>query len=608
MKTYFRIVSYSQSFLSYAPLYSFLIILSILFGAINITLLIPLIDILFDKVPQTSNLETTLPVFSLDIEYFKAVFNYYFLANIAAYGKMGALIYISVVVGLATFFANVFRYWSTTIINGVRIRVVNDLRKHVFKKLLTLHIGYFSNERKGDLMSRMTTDIQEVEVSLVNTLKSLFKEPMTILVYFAILIYTSWQLTLFTIVFLPLAGGCIAYISKLLRKEGKNLQGSLAKMLGMIDETLLGIKVIKAFNAENYIQSNFDLNNNQYTKSNKKSENRRDLSSPISEFLGIWMLLGIILYGGNLVFSGTLEASIFIAYIALFSQLLPPIKSISDNVGRLQRGIASGDRVLELLAVKSQINDKENAYVIKKFEDSIEFKNVSFAYEDKKVLKNINLSIKKGETIALVGQSGGGKSTLADLIPRFYDPVEGGIHIDGKDLRDVNLKSLRALMGIVTQESILFNDTIFNNIAFGIPNVSQEDVVQAAKIANADEFISKMENAYQTNIGDRGTKLSGGQRQRISIARAVLKNPPLLILDEATSALDSESEKLVQKALNNLTKNRTSLVIAHRLSTIQNADKIIVIGEGEIIEAGKHAELIAKEGIYKKLIEMQDFN
>lgn len=604
MKTYFRILAYHLPLWRFLPQYLVLSLLGILFGLVNFTLLIPLLEVLFQKPELAEAVQR--PEFSLSIEYLKSLFDYHFASIAREHGAMGALQFVCAVVGVSVFLASCFRYFAFRLINTVRIRIIRKLRRDVYHNLTQLHVGYFSNERKGDLMSRMANDVQEVEGSLVNSLRSAFKGPLTILVYFGALFYISFKMTLFTLVFLPISGGIIAELTKRLKRHGRDTQTMLGQLLGMIDETLSGIKIIKAFTAETGIRESFERKNADYARVSLKTENKRDLASPLSEFLGVLVMLGIILYGGTLVLDGSFSSETFIAYLVIFSQIISPIKTFSNMLGRVQRGIVSADRLLELLETPTKIKNPVAPLPLKGFTHEVRFENLGFAYnEGQPVLQNINFTLRKGEMIALVGQSGGGKSTLADLLPRFYDPLEGTIRLDGEDIRNYDLGQLRQLMGIVTQEAILFNDTIFRNIAFGKPEATQEEVERAARIANAHDFIREFPQGYQTNIGDGGSKLSGGQRQRLSIARAILKNPPILILDEATSALDSESEQLVQAALQNLMENRTSLVIAHRLSTIRHADRILVLQQGRIVESGKHEELIERNGLYKKLVDMQ---
>ena len=576
----------------------------------NFALLIPLLNVLFGTVEDEQlNAMLTKPELGFGINYLKEIFYYYFSLIINAYGKIGALKFVCGVIVVSVFLNNFFKYFAQRIIGKVRARVVRNIRKTVFEKITELHLGYFSSKRKGDILSRLSNDVQEIETSVVSTLTVVFRDPATIIGFFILLFIMSFKLTIFTLIIMPTMGIIIVEITKRLKKQSVRGQQSLGIILSIIDETLTGLRVIKAFNARQYIMDKFNKQNNRYAGYVKSMAYKRDLASPLSEFMSVTIVAGILLYGGTLVLSdqSDLSASEFIAYIILFSQVLVPAKAISSAFSSIQRGLVSGERVLKIVDTNTEIKDKKEAIHLTEFKDSIRFENVSFAYEKNLVLSNINLKIEKGKNIALAGPSGGGKSTLADLIVRFYDPTEGKVLIDNISLKEYNTGSIRNFMGIVTQESILFNDTIFNNIAFGMPDAAEDEVVKAAKIANAHDFIMQTTFGYQTNIGDRGVKLSGGQKQRISIARAILKNPPIIILDEATSSLDSESEKLVQQALSNLLKNRTSIVIAHRLSTIQHADEIIVIDDGKIVERGAHPELMKTNGLYKKLNLMQTF-
>lgn len=565
--------------------------------------------VLFDQVDKTiQSAEMTAPEFSFSLDWLQEMFQYHFAQVILESGKETALLFVCVIIVASVFLANIFRYLAALISARIRLDTIKNLRMHIFDRVSSLHIGFFNTERKGDMISRMTNDIQEVEVSVMGGLKVFLKEPLTIIVYFFVLFKISFELTIFTIIVLPISGGIMAEIIRRLKKRAKQSQESLGRLVNIMDETLGGMRVVKAFNARKYVVDKVDKETTYYRKVNLSFTKKRELASPLSEALGVTIVAIILFYGGTLVLNdeSTLDASEFITYLAIFSQIISPAKAFSTGISGIQKGLVSADRAFTVIDMEPAIRNKPNAVKIKDFNESVIFENVSFAYDQGMVLKNINLEISKGKMIALVGPSGGGKSTLADLVPRFYDPTEGKVLIDGYDLRDVEIFSLRAQMGIVTQESILFNDTIFNNITFGSENATIEDVTKAAKIANAHDFILELENGYDTNIGERGGKLSGGQKQRISIARAVLKNPSILILDEATSALDSESEMLVQEALFNLMQNRTSLVIAHRLSTIQHADEIIVIQNGEIVERGKHDELLDKEGVYKKLQSIQN--
>ena len=608
MQTYLRILSYARPFGRFVPTYIIYTLFSIIFGLINFTLLKPLFDVIFEQVePQSLEKFRTLPPFSISVEYFTGLFNHQFLSVQDEYSKLGTLIFVFIIIVISVFLSNLFTYLSGVVLAKVRATVIKGMRMEIFKKVSVLHIGYFSNERKGDLMSKMTNDVQEVENTIVQSLRVVFREPATIILYFAVLFFMSVKLTLFTILIIPISGAIIGGITRRLKKSAVQSQQSLGRIVNILDETLGGMRVIKAFNAEHFVKKKFDQETDYYAHVNVSMSRKNELASPISQFMGVSVVAGILMYGGSLVLSGgsDLSASDFITYIIIFTQVLNPAKEISRAVSSIQRGIASAERIFEVVDTESQIKSPANPKKLSGFHQSIEFRQVSFAYEDKLVLQDINFNLKRGKTIALVGPSGGGKSTLADLVPRFYDPSAGSIRLDGTDLRDFSTYDLRSLMGIVTQESILFNDTVFNNIAFGIEGATEAQVMEAAKIANAHGFISQMENSYQTSIGERGSKLSGGQRQRLSIARAVLKNPPILILDEATSALDSESELLVQEALTKLMTNRTTLVIAHRLSTIQHADEILVIEKGQIVQRGTHADLMLVEGIYQKLSSIQ---
>lgn len=493
---------------------------------------------------------------------------------------------------------------------SVRVNSIKDLRAAVYNKILVLPLSFYSKQKKGDIIARITTDLQEIEVSIMNYLDVFIKSPITIIAYFAYMLGVSWELTLFVLCVLPIGGIVIGKIGKSLKKDSKEGMTRLSNIIANIEETISGLRIIKAFNAIDYTNEKFEEQNYGYSKLLKFVHRKRDLSSPMSELLSAVVISIVLWFGSTLILSGSasITAANFIAYIVVFSQIIPPAKSFSHGFYNLQKGMASAERVFEILDADEVICQKDNAKSIAEFKDSIKYNNVVFRYGKDDVLKNINLTIEKGKMIALVGESGGGKSTMVDLLPRFYDVCEGSVTIDGVDIRDCKIDDLRSLMGIVSQESILFNDTVHNNIAFGMHNATREEVVEAAKVANAHEFIMQLENGYDTYIGDRGMNLSGGQRQRLSIARAVLKNPPILILDEATSSLDTESEKLVQDALAKIMSNRTSVVIAHRLSTIQDADDIVVLAKGHIVEQGKHEELIAKNGVYKRLTDLQSFN
>ncbi|MDB5263608.1 MAG: antibiotic transporter ATP-binding protein [Adhaeribacter sp.] len=615
MKTYFRILQFARPFRSFLPQYIVFTILGIIFGLMNFALVIPLLDVLFSTVtPEQSQAilakaQQTPVINNIKdlVIYLKNQFDSYFARIILEEGKVAALRFVCIIIIVSVFLSNLFKYLGLRGEAKVRAKIVRNLRQKVYEHLTKLQLSYFSNERKGDIMSRLSNDVQEIETSVVVTLNVIVREPATIIGLFIILFSMSVELTFFTILVMPVSGLVISLISKKLRRKAVQGQASLGSILSIIDETLGGLRVIKAFNAQSYIVDKFSYQNNRYARITESMWFKRTLASPISEFLGVLGVVGIMYYGGNLVLNGTseLSPSDFIGYIILFSQVLVPAKAISTAFSNIQRGLVSGERILEIIDTPPQIRDAAGAKILESFNHQLELKDISFAYAQETVLKNINLVIPKGKTIALVGASGGGKTTLADLLPRFYDPTAGAILIDGHDIREYSLHSLRNQMGIVTQEAILFNDTIFNNIAFNKTDATEAEVINAAKIANAHDFILQTDQGYQTIIGDRGGKLSGGQRQRLSIARAILKNPPILILDEATSALDTESEKLVQDALTKLMQNRTSIVIAHRLSTVQHADEIVVLQKGEIKERGTHAQLMARNGLYTRLNQMQ---
>jgi subfamily B ATP-binding cassette protein MsbA len=578
------------------------------FSVLNLTLLVPILDVIFST--ETEPVVVAVPAFSFSAAYFKAMFYHYFYLLRAEHGAMGALQFTCAIIVISVFLANFFKYFAQRTITKMQSFIIRNLRRALFDKILSLHIAYFRTITKGQLLSMVSNDINEIQSVVGSSLQIILREPLLILAYAIALFYMSPQLTIFTLIVLPVTGLIIAKIASTLRKSAKQAQTLLGNLLGIMDESIVGIRIIKIFKAEKYIGKKFDELNNQHRKTFKRMWNRTDIASPLSEFLGILAVVCIVLYGGSLIFKGSadaLTASQFIAYIAIFSQILTPAKALAQASANFQRGIASGERVFNIIDAKVEIKNAPNAKKIEQFSHSIAIKNMSFAYVQDWVLKNINLEVKKGQMVALVGQSGSGKTTLANLIPRFYEVVQGEIVIDGENVKNYDLSSLYNQISMVTQDAILFNDTVYNNIVFGM-SATKEQVVEAAKIANAHEFIMEMEEGYQTNVGDAGGRLSGGQRQRIAIARAVLKNPPILILDEATSALDTESEKLVQDALTKLMKNRTSIVIAHRLSTIQNADCIVVLQKGEIVEQGTHEALVAKSsGVYKHLCELQAF-
>lgn len=609
MKSLINILKFVVPYWKYALLNIFSNLLSVLFSLVSFTFFLPILNMLF-----STNLATeSAPKWDLfNFETIKANLYYYTGQMIKTLGPIDTLFYISLLILGLYFLKNFFRYMGMFFIAPIRNGVVRDLRNALYNKVLILPLAYFSEQRKGDIISRMSSDVLEVEWSILSSLEALFREPISIISFVLALFFLSPSLTLFVLVLLPLSAILIGFIGRSLKKSSEKGQKKLGHLLSIIEETLGGLRIIKAFTAIEASNKKFKENNQVYTRLMINIYRKRDLASPLSEFMGVAVVVSILYFGGRLILgeNASIDAATFLVYIAIFSQILPPAKAITSAFYNVQKGAASVDRIEAILNAEEKIIEKENALSKKEFQNEIEFQNLSFEYVDNTpVLKNINLKVRKGQAIALVGASGGGKSTLVDLLPRFYDPQNGKITIDGIDIRDLVINDLRSLLGIVTQESILFNDTVFNNIALGVEDkVSHEEVVAAAKIANAHEFIMQMEKGYQSTIGDRGQKLSGGQRQRLSIARAVLKNPPILILDEATSALDTESERLVQNALENLMKNRTSLVIAHRLSTIKNADEIVVIEKGEIVERGTHQQLIEKKQVYSRLHALQNFD
>lgn len=610
MKTFFRLFSFASPVQRFAVPFFIASVLGVIFGLLNFTLLIPVFELLFNQSGKIGAQKLTVaPTFDFSLSYFKDLFYFYFQSVINSSGKVGALKMVSFAIVISVILSNLFKYISARVIENFRLMIVTRIRSSIFKKLTDIDIQYFSSQRKGDLISRFMTDVVTIQDSIIRSIQVILREPIAIILNFAVLFTISSKLTFFALILIPVSGLLISTIVKRLKKHAAAAQESLGLLVSSIDEGLNGVKIIKSFNAEKYIQEKFNATNMWTSKIHRRLARRLLLTAPVSEMMGVFTVAALLYYGGTLILQegSDLRGAEFIGYIIIFSQIIIPAKAISEAFGNISQGISAGERVFQILDAPERITDKPNPVSKKSFIDCIELRNVSFAYGEKDVLKNINFKILKGSTVALVGPSGGGKTTLMDLLPRFMDPSEGEICLDDISIKEISMHDVRALMGIVNQESILFNDTIYNNIAFG-RSFTQEEVVEAAKIANAHEFIIKTSDAYQTNIGDKGMKLSGGQKQRICIARAVLANPPILLLDEATSALDTESEKLVQGALKKLMKNRTSIVIAHRLSTIQEADQIIVLENGKIQELGNHNELILADGLYKKLIELQTFN
>ena len=605
MKDFLRVLNFAKPYWIYAVLNIIFNILTVIFSLVSITMIIPFLGLLFgtqEKIYTTSSLE-----FSANS--IKENFYFHITQIIDSRGQIDALLFICGLVLTMFLFRNLFRYLALYFLTPIRNGVVRDMRNALHKKIINLPLGYYTEKRKGDIISRMTTDLVEIEWSIMSSLEMIFKDPLNILIFLASLVFISPELTIFVVILFPVAGFLIARIGKSLKKSSEKGQNKIGELLSNIDENIGGLRIIKSFRAEKIIQSRFEKNSNQYREIMNRLLRKKDLSSPMSEFLSTIVLVCVMWFGGKLVLSNenSLSPEEFIGYIAIFSQIIPPAKSFTTAFYYLQKGSASSKRVMDILDTKNNIKDPVIAKG-KNYNRQLSFKNVSFQYDTQTVLKNISFNIKIGQTVALVGESGSGKSTIADLLARFYDVEKGEITIDDINIKDFNLSDLRGLMGIVSQESIMFNDSVINNITLGNTNTNMDDVIDAAKAANAHDFIVDMNEGYNSNIGEGGIKLSGGQKQRLSIARAIYKNPPILILDEATSSLDTKSEKLVQDALSKLMKNRTSLVIAHRLSTIQNADKILVIKDGEIIEQGTNQDLIKKEGYYKKLLDYQNLS
>jgi len=605
MKKLRAVLKYAVPYWRHALLNIIFNIVGIVFSLVSFALVIPVLQILF----KTRAMVLVKPALEFTMNSLLANFDYFISSVIITKGESTALLYISIALIVLFLMKNLFRYFAMFFMANVRNGAVKDIRNTLYNKITILPLAFFSEQRKGDLIARMTNDVQEIEWSIMSVLEMIFREPITIVAYLVTLFIISPELTGYVLVLLPVSGFLIGRIGKSLRRTSEKGQAKMGNILSSIEETISGLRIIKAFNSIDFVNTRFRRINDDYTKVMIRLYRKRDLSGPLSEFLAIIVVVLILWYGGILILAkdSTLEASVFIVYLAIFSQLIPPAKSFTQAFYNLQKGAASVDRIQQVLKAEEVIVEKPDAKEVSEFKHEIEYRDVCFSYDKEIVLNHINLIIPKGKSIAIVGPSGGGKSTMVDLLPRFYNCVEGGIYIDGINVNDYKIDQLRGLMGIVTQESILFNDTVFNNISFGLENVSEEDVISAAKIANAHEFITMMEHGYHTLIGDRGMKLSGGQRQRLSIARAVLRNPPILILDEATSALDTESERLVQDALEKLMKNRTSVVIAHRLSTIKFADEIIVVQNGQLVERGSHSQLIEANGIYRKLHDLQTF-
>ena len=602
MNSFKRLLAYAKPYGRFWPGYLVLSVLSVIFSVVNYALIGPLLTVLFEPADVGSIAQ--LPAFELTPKYFETLFQYYLSGILASYGVLRALFFVSLILVLTSFLSNLTRYLSQRILVSMRTYIMLNIRRDLFNKIASLNVGYFNDQRKGEILSSISNDVTEVQNGVANSFHVLFREPLLIIGFLCGLFYMSPKLTLVTLLTLPFSAIVIGRISRSLKRGAVQTQSLMARIVTHFEEAISGIRIIKAFNATKYVDGVFEETNLAHRQSCRSMFNRQELASPLSEFLGIAVAAAVLFYGGWLQIKGQLGMSIpdFVVYIGFYWRVLEPAKAISSAYASIQRGMVSGGRLFAILDVKNPIVEKKDAVQVTEFRNEIEFRNVNFSYSH-----DINLKIAKGKTVAIVGPSGGGKSTMADLLPRFYDVTGGEILLDGRNIKDYKIESLVSLMGIVTQEAILFNDTVYNNITFGMSNVSDEDVYNAAKVANAHDFIMQMENGYQTNIGDRGGKLSGGQRQRLAIARAVLKNPPILILDEATSALDTESERLVQQALTNLMKNRTSVVIAHRLSTIRDADEIVVVQKGQIVERGTHEQLLENHGLYSHLCELQNF-
>ena len=607
MKDFFRILRYVKPYYNYAILNVVFNILTVLFSLVSLTMIIPFLGLLFGTLEVEV---TSQPELSFSASSVKDYFYFQINSIIESGTKVDALLFICGLILVTFFFRNLFRYLSLFVLTPIRNGVVHDLRTTLHKKVISLPIGFFTEKRRGDITSRMTTDLVEIEWSIMSSLEMIFRDPLQIIIYLITLIIISPQLTLFVIVLFPITGFLIAKIGKSLKKTSEKSQEKMGDILSVLDENIGGLRVLKLFNAEKTAHHKFEKESEKYQSLMTSLLRKKDMSSPMSEFMSTLIMVVVMWFGGRLVLGGNslLSAEEFIGYILIFSQIIPPAKSFTTAYYRLQKGAAASARVYELLDTENEIKDSKNAINLLKINKNISVKKVNFKYENKEVLQNISFEISKGNTIALVGKSGSGKSTIADLCARFYDITDGEICIDNKNIKEILLADVRNLMGVVSQESILFNDSIYNNILIGNSSATKEEVINATKIANAYDFITESENGFDTNIGERGDKLSGGQKQRISIARAVLKNPEFLILDEATSSLDTESEKLVQEALKTLMKDRTTLVIAHRLSTIKDADEILVLDEGKIVERGTHESLLNENGVYKILINLQNIS